>query len=97
VADEFGRRFGPAARAKVIAGGVFKADPLKERVLTVLNRWLKADGGQPVRELEGAEYDLAVARGAAYYGWVRQGHGLRIRGGTARARQGHGRGSIAKS
>jgi hypothetical protein len=26
-----------------------------------------------------------VARGAAYYGWVRQGHGIRIRGGTARA------------
>jgi hypothetical protein len=26
-----------------------------------------------------------VARGAAYFGWVRQGHGLRIRGGTARA------------
>ena len=31
------------------------------------------------------DLDLAVARGAAYYGWVRQGHGLRIRGGTARA------------
>jgi len=26
-----------------------------------------------------------VARGAAYYGWARHGHGLRIRGGTARA------------
>lgn len=66
-------------------GGVFKARALKDRVLAVLNGWLEADGGQPVRELEGAEYDLAVARGAAYYGWVRQGHGLRIRGGTARA------------
>lgn len=66
-------------------GGVFKATALKDRVLEVLNGWLAADHGQPVRELEGAEYDLAVARGAAYYGWVRQGHGLRIRGGTARA------------
>ncbi len=66
-------------------GGVFKATALKDRVLNVLNGWLAAEGGQPVRELEGAEYDLAVARGAAYYGWVRQGHGLRIRGGTARA------------
>ena len=26
VADEFGRRFGPAARAKVLAGEVFRAD-----------------------------------------------------------------------
>jgi hypothetical protein len=66
-------------------GGAFKAGPLRERVLEVLNAWLAADGGQPVRELAGAELDLAVARGAAYYGWVRHGHGLRIRGGTARA------------
>ena len=35
--------------------------------------------------LEGADLDLAVARGAAYYGLVRRGHGIRIRGGTARA------------
>jgi hypothetical protein len=66
-------------------GGVFKAGPLKERLLEVLNGWLTADGGQPVKELSGADLDLSVARGAAYYGWVRQGHGLRIRGGTARA------------
>ncbi|MBN1203643.1 MAG: Hsp70 family protein [Myxococcaceae bacterium] len=66
-------------------GGVFKAGPLKARVMEVLNSWLTADGGAPARELEGADLDLSVARGAAYYGWVRQGHGLRIRGGTARA------------
>ena len=30
--------------------------------------------------LEGADLDLAVARGAAYYSWVRTGHGIRIRG-----------------
>jgi molecular chaperone DnaK (HSP70) len=65
-------------------GGAFKATALKERVVEVLNEWLKADGGQPVKELEGADLDLAVARGAAYYGWVRHGHGVRIRGGTAR-------------
>jgi hypothetical protein len=66
-------------------GGVFKAAALKERVVEVLNDWLQADGGQPVTELQGADLDLAVARGAAYYGWVRQGHGVRIRGGTARS------------
>ncbi len=71
--------------AVLFNGGVFKASPLKARVLDVLNDWVTADGGQPVKELEGADLDLAVARGAAYYGWVRQGHGLRIRGGTARA------------
>lgn len=66
-------------------GGVFRSQILRERVLAVLNRWLKADSGQPAAELAGAELDLAVARGAAYYGWARHGHGLRIRGGTARA------------
>jgi molecular chaperone DnaK (HSP70) len=66
-------------------GGVFKAPALKERVVKVLNNWLAADDGQPVKILEGADLDLAVARGAAYYGWVRRGHGIRIRGGTARA------------
>jgi len=71
--------------AVLFNGGAFKATPLKDRVLEVLNSWLAADGGKPVKELEGAELDLAVARGAAYYGWVRHGHGLRIRGGTARA------------
>ena len=71
--------------AVLFNGGVFKAAPLKNRVIAALNGWLSADGGKPIKELEGAELDLAVARGAAYYGWVRQGHGLRIRGGTARA------------
>ena len=71
--------------AVLFNGGVFKATPLKDRVIQVLNDWLAADGGQPAKELGGAELDLAVARGAAYYGWVRHGHGLRIRGGTARA------------
>jgi hypothetical protein len=71
--------------AVLFNGGAFKATALKDRVIEVLNGWLTADGGQPAKELEGAELDLAVARGAAYYGWVRHGHGLRIRGGTARA------------
>jgi molecular chaperone DnaK (HSP70) len=66
-------------------GGVFKAAVLKARIIEVVNKWLEADGGSPVKELEGADLELAVARGAAYYGWVRHGHGIRIRGGTARA------------
>ena len=71
--------------AVLFNGGVFKAPALKARVLEVLNGWVQAEGGQPVKALAGADLDLAVARGAAYYGWVRQGHGIRIRGGTARA------------
>lgn len=66
-------------------GGVFKAGVLRERLVEVLNGWLAGDGGSAVRELGGGDLDQSVARGAAYYGWVRRGRGIRIRGGTARA------------
>lgn len=71
--------------AVLFNGGVFKAQPLLERTLEVLNSWLQAEGAPPVRLLEGADLDLAVARGAAYYGFVRRGRGVRIRGGTAKS------------
>ncbi|ACR30761.1 Hsp70 family protein [Burkholderia glumae] len=71
--------------AVLFNGGVFKSDLLTERVLTILNGWLAADGAAPARLLGGADLDLAVARGAAYYGYVKRGRGVRIRGGTARA------------
>jgi len=64
-------------------GGVFKSQLLAERVLATLNAWLAAEGAAPARQLAGADLDLAVARGAAYYGCVRRGRGVRIRGGTA--------------
>ena len=51
----------------------------------VLNGWLAQEGAQPARLLTGADLDLAVARGAAYFGHVRQGRGVRIRGGTAQS------------
>ncbi|MBI2778790.1 MAG: Hsp70 family protein [Gammaproteobacteria bacterium] len=66
-------------------GGVFKSALLVERLLEVVNGWLTAAGAAPLRLLRSADLDLAVARGAAYYGAVRQGRGVRIRGGTARA------------
>ncbi len=71
--------------AVLFNGGVFKAAPLKARVLEVLEGWLTSAGAKPAKELPGADLDLAVARGAAAYGWVKNGHGIRIRGGTARA------------
>ncbi len=71
--------------AVLFNGGVFKAEPLKTRVLEVLNAWLSTAGAKAAKELPGADLDLAVARGAAAYGWVKSGHGIRIRGGTARS------------
>jgi hypothetical protein len=74
---------GGAPTAVLFNGGVFKAEPLRQRLVTVLDHWAGAAAG--VKVLGGTDLDLAVARGAAYYGLVRRGRGLRIRGGTARA------------
>ncbi|MEK6317808.1 MAG: Hsp70 family protein [Burkholderia gladioli] len=71
--------------AVLFNGGVFKSELLTERILAILNGWLAADGAASARLLGGADLDLAVARGAAYYGYVKRGRGVRIRGGTARA------------
>jgi molecular chaperone DnaK (HSP70) len=77
----------PAGRmptAVLMNGGVMKAPALAARVMQVLGDWAGSAGGE-VRLLESADLDLAVARGAAYYGLARRGRGIRIRGGTARA------------
>ena len=63
-------------------GGVMKSALLRERVLSVLKSW---HGPGEIRELASVDLDLAVARGAAYYGLARRGRGIRIRGGTARS------------
>jgi len=52
-------------------------------MLDVLGRWINPKSG--IRELHGADLDRAVAGGAAYYGLVRRGRGIRIRGGAARS------------
>lgn len=71
--------------AVLFNGGVFKAGSLAERTLRALNTWLEVENAPAARLLEGADLDLAVARGAAYYGYVRRGQGVRIRGGTAKS------------
>ena len=69
--------------ALLFNGGVFKSQLLAERIAGTLDQWLRSEGSEPERLLAGADLDLAVARGAAYYGYVRRGRGVRIRGGTA--------------
>ncbi|MCU7834219.1 MAG: Hsp70 family protein [gamma proteobacterium symbiont of Taylorina sp.] len=71
--------------AILLNGGVLKAPILANKVLNIINDWLSSDGAAAARLLEGADLDLAVAKGAAYYGYVRQGKGVRIRGGIANA------------
>ncbi|MFO0811155.1 MAG: Hsp70 family protein [Gemmataceae bacterium] len=75
----------PMPTAVLYNGGVFKATVLRDRLQKTLAKWAKDGGAGKLRELPGNDLDLAVARGAAYYGLVRRGKGVRIRGGTARA------------
>jgi molecular chaperone DnaK (HSP70) len=80
-----GKTPAPVPTGVLYNGGVFKAAPMQDRLTHVINQWCKAEGGKAVKVLQGTNLDLAVARGAAYYGMVRRGKGIRIRGGAARA------------
>ena len=70
--------------ALLFNGGVLQSKALSDRLVRILNGWLTADGAPPAKVLQGAELDVAVARGAAAFGLARAGQGLRIRGGTAK-------------
>lgn len=71
--------------AILLNGGVLKSDLLAQRLLGTINQWLADAGTAVAKRLTGLDLDLAVASGAAYYGAVRRGQGVRIRGGIASA------------
>ncbi|MGZ0165693.1 MAG: Hsp70 family protein [Planctomycetales bacterium] len=66
-------------------GGFFASEALRRRWLDVLESWFRsADPAWSPVILENDRLDLAVARGAAYFGMVRRGAGVRIAAGLAR-------------
>ncbi len=77
---EFVSRHGRRPTAALYNGGVMKGTALRRRLGEAIAAW---NGAQ--LELSGTDFDLAVAHGAAYYGGVRRGRGVRIRGGVARS------------
>ncbi len=68
-------------------GGVFAAAAIQTRLLEVLTDWFRPanDTQWSPRVLTNDRLDLAVAHGAAYYGMVRRGEGVRIAAGLARS------------
>ena len=72
-------------------GGVMKAAVLRDRVVEVLNGWLREEGFDALGDeqilnshSDASDLEHAVARGAAYYGKARRGRGVRIRSGASR-------------
>jgi molecular chaperone DnaK (HSP70) len=78
-------------------GGMFDSPAMQQRLLEVLTSWFNEPNphpgplpeGEGEKEwqpivLENDRLDLAVARGAAYYGMVRRGEGVRITASLAR-------------
>lgn len=63
-------------------GGVMTSSQLVERVIDVVGSWFAEQDGMAAdwrpQILDGDRLDLAVARGAAYFGQVRRGNGVEI-------------------
>ncbi|WP_300456202.1 Hsp70 family protein [Accumulibacter sp.] len=71
----------PIPDTLLLNGGVFRSAALAERLRETLGAWR----GSALRVLHNDDPDIAVARGAVAYALVRQGHGRRIGGGSARS------------
>jgi hypothetical protein len=61
-------------------GGVMSSHQLTERIIAVVSRWFADQSASDwqLRVLESQRLDLAVAMGAAYFGKVNRGDGVRI-------------------
>lgn len=71
--------------AVLFNGGVMKSETIRNRMLDVLNKWMKELGKEKaIRVLKGPEYDYGVSDGAAYYGLSRVYNAIRIKSGINR-------------
>jgi molecular chaperone DnaK (HSP70) len=61
-------------------GGTMKPQPFQQAIVDALHQWFPSKN---VQILPSANLDLAVARGAGYYGKVRRGLGVKIGGGLS--------------
>ena len=67
--------------ALLLNGGVFRSQPITERLLSLLNSW----STQPPKLLENKHPELSVAYGAVSYAMARRDKKLKIGGGSARS------------
>ncbi|MHB8951470.1 MAG: Hsp70 family protein [Pirellulaceae bacterium] len=90
-ADEEGTEDSPpsAIRPDIVLfnGGFFASPVLRDRMIDLITRWYRTEQQPdwvPVI-LDNDRLELAVARGAAYFGMVRRGEGVRITANLARS------------
>jgi molecular chaperone DnaK (HSP70) len=69
--------------AILLNGGVFTPRLVQRHLANIIGAWFA--GEAPIPLLATDALDVGVARGAAWYGLVRRGRGVRIGGGAARA------------
>ncbi|NOY68180.1 MAG: Hsp70 family protein [Deltaproteobacteria bacterium] len=66
-------------------GGSLSPQSIRSRVCESIRHWFQKPGDAGPRVLETRSLDLAVAYGAAYYGLVREGIGVRVGSGSPRS------------
>jgi molecular chaperone DnaK (HSP70) len=66
-------------------GGSLKPAVIQERIRAAIRHYFNEDDHELPRVLENPNPELAVAMGAAYYGLVKMGHGVRVGSGSARS------------
>ncbi len=68
-------------------GGALAPQNIRKRIGEVVASWFQDEGGTgwSPQELENTRPELSVAIGAAYYGLVRMGEGVRVGAGSARS------------
>ena len=71
--------------AVLFNGGFFAPELTRERIIEAISAWFGgARSGWRPKVLHNDSVESSVARGAAYYGQVRRGRGLRVGAGSAR-------------
>jgi hypothetical protein len=66
-------------------GGALKPQIIQTRIIDCLCRWFGASASARPRVLENPNHDLAVGLGAAYYGLVKTGRGVKVGSGSPRS------------
>ena len=75
----------PAPDHVLFNGGSLKPELIRSRLREAVRHWFRDMGAAMPHEMDNPDPDLAVSIGAAYYGMVRAGRGVRVGSGSPRS------------